>query len=1035
MWVKGIPVKIHELAKLHRVENNDVQRTARKCGLDPKSSSSELSSSDVKLIEAYVGEHGWVTTVRRQQLRDTQTLVNEPSRELSLPNVPPAEGLRRGSKFRLVAHTDYLDWLTATHQSSPRVRQKARLLHEQMLARGEPVSRSKHTAGPNKGWNRSPLGGSNQNHFYLYWARKGQKVAEPFALATGDILLRAVRHHDQTDEALPPNGEVEPLVQNDAVAAADADDQPYTQAQRAVAAISAPIRVVQGNPGSGKTTTLYLRARMVTGQRIAYLTYSERLAADARLELDAHLAANSTAVVATFGQLFSHGGGATDDARLDLDAAWREGVGADKRKLGRWTGFSQLLHAELYAHVIGGVAEEVPVQDVSGAGEESAKRAYLARRCAAIGEELAADAWRIGSGLAEVFPTICPGPFRARELLRQPALIEACAQWLGDVDLILVDEVQDLTRAEMAALFRVIAVGAKLHGKLPELIVAGDEGQTVRPTDFAWGVLNDVITANLNRRPEGFELTGNLRSPRVIAALVNRSWHLYKEVKKGGRPAGQAATEAAEDGIGRVLHCRFAGDDESLDRFVKELAQRLNVQWVSPFSADTKTAGADAAVLTATQVKGLGFPIVAVLNAGGHLARIDQLEHDVSDRRDLGDAARRTQIDQFRVTISRATDTLVFVEAGTDAFNRRLLQFLAVDAEGADTAIVRSLTVDELREQLKEDYADPVERAERYMDAAKAFLPDRPEEAAKRLEWASSHLANAQDAEDPDAKRERTHRLAKLRALTEMLRAAQAKSSTARQAACNTAAEFARAAGDAEFAAFCSDCVKFDLPSTAHAAQALRAAVGRFDTVDLAFSAAGGSLPIDNFLLDAARRIARGDAPISKQEFAAIFDALEHIGMIARKHNHLAEFKQLRDGVVDRAVAAVVADARKADAKNFPRTRLDDALKWLRRRDKPNPSLSGDIHELLGQFNEAIGEFEAAGRSVDALRCARTVANVPKAVELANKMELQDVAAALGWVKDLTDLAGRPVQQLGGVLTEAEKQQVTQAVVAALARR
>lgn len=1024
-------MKVHDLAKSHRVLKNDVQRTARKCGLDPKTSSSELSAADVKVIEAYAAEHGWVTAEHRQHLRESSAASDELGVEVITPTLAPAEARMRQSKFRLVAHADYLDWLTDERQLNQQIRSKAQLLHEQMLARGEPVSRSKHTAGPNKGWQRSPLGGSNGNHFYLYWARKGQKVSEPFALASGDILLRVVRHHDQTDEPLPTHGEVEPLLQNDAVAAADSEVQPYTPEQRAIAASSAPIRIVQGNPGSGKTTALYLRARNVPGKRIAYLTYSERLAADAGLELDAHLAQNSTAVVATFGQLFS-GRAAADDARLDLDAAWRDAVGVDKRKLGRWAGYSQLLHAELYAHVVGGVAEDAALPGISGGGEESAKRAYLTRRSHAVGEELAADAWRIAALFAEAFPTICPGPQRARELLQQPVLIEASAQWLGEVDLILVDEVQDLTRAEMAALFKVIAANARLFGKLSELIVAGDEGQTVRPTDFAWGVLNGVITANLNGRPESSELTGNLRSPRIIAALVNRSWHLYKEVKKGERPAGQAVAEAAEDGIGRVLHCRFAGDEKELDRFRKELAQRLNVQWVSPSSVDAKAADSDAAVLTATQVKGLGFPIVAVLNAGSHLTRIDQLEQDVSGRRNLGDAARRTQIDQFRVTISRATDTLVFVEAGTDALNQRLLQFLAVDAQGADTAIVRSLTADELREQLKEDYADPVERAERYMDAAKAFLPDRPWEAAKRLEWASAQLASAQDVDDLDAKQERTRRLAQLRAVTEMLRATQAKNSAGRQSACAAAAAFARAAGSAEFAAFCIDCEKFDVPSTAQAAQALRSAGRRFDTVDRAFSAAGGNLPIDNFLLDAARRIARGDAPISKQEFEAILEALEPIEMIARKHNHLDELKQLRDGVIDRAVAAVVADARRPGVKDFPRARLDDGLKWLRRRNKPNPGVSGDIHELLGQFDAAVGEFEAAARPADALRCARTVANVPKAIELANKLELQDVVISLGWVQDITDLARRRVQQQGVVLTDAEKLHITKAVAAAL---
>ncbi|MBY0505099.1 MAG: hypothetical protein K2X03_14400 [Bryobacteraceae bacterium] len=58
---------------------------------------------------------------------------------------------------------------------------------------------------------------------------------------------------------------------------------------------------------------------------------------------------------------------------------------------------------------------------------------------------------------------------------------------------------------------------------------AGDEAQTVRPTDFEWRWLNDLLHHRLGASSE-FKLSANLRSPRQIATLVNRVWDLYDEL-------------------------------------------------------------------------------------------------------------------------------------------------------------------------------------------------------------------------------------------------------------------------------------------------------------------------------------------------------------------------------------------------------------------------------------------------------------------------------------------------------------------------
>ncbi len=67
------------------------------------------------------------------------------------------------------------------------------------------------------------------------------------------------------------------------------------------------------------------------------------------------------------------------------------------------------------------------------------------------------------------------------------------------------------------------------------VLLAGDEAQTVRPTDFEWGWLNDLLHARVGT-PAEYKLKSNLRSPRRIAELVNRVWDLYAHLEKQ-RPA------------------------------------------------------------------------------------------------------------------------------------------------------------------------------------------------------------------------------------------------------------------------------------------------------------------------------------------------------------------------------------------------------------------------------------------------------------------------------------------------------------------
>ncbi len=100
-----------------------------------------------------------------------------------------------------------------------------------------------------------------------------------------------------------------------------------------------------------------------------------------------------------------------------------------------------------------------------------------------------------------------------------------------------MDEIQDLTPLEA---FVVLALGRNLNadGRYAPILLAGDEAQTVRPTDFEWAWLNDMLHTTLSQ-PLEFKLSVNLRSPRRIADVVNRAWDFYDYLHKHDRPSGR----------------------------------------------------------------------------------------------------------------------------------------------------------------------------------------------------------------------------------------------------------------------------------------------------------------------------------------------------------------------------------------------------------------------------------------------------------------------------------------------------------------
>ena len=94
-------------------------------------------------------------------------------------------------KYKIHCHQDVLEGML-THNLSP----KTTMAIRQIIAFGVTNVAKGCSDSVNKGWLRSPLGGAGGCHFYLWWTRKGSNPTKDSNLKDNDIVIRAIRHHD-----------------------------------------------------------------------------------------------------------------------------------------------------------------------------------------------------------------------------------------------------------------------------------------------------------------------------------------------------------------------------------------------------------------------------------------------------------------------------------------------------------------------------------------------------------------------------------------------------------------------------------------------------------------------------------------------------------------------------------------------------------------------------------------------------------------------------------------------------------------------
>lgn len=911
----------------------------------------------------------------------------------------------------IFCHVDYLQKMAENRANN--VGKRAALLLHRLLV-DERRQHYKSTRGANRGWRRSRLGGNQGSHFYAWWAPKGApplKNMPGFASAPdGAVFVRDIRHHDDHSE-LNPQALADHYLP---IAAADLRSEsmipaPWTQAQNRFASARNRVRIIKGHPGSGKTTALWNAAEASTARSALYITYSRDLAALAQAHFRRYALSDRNYRVVTFSD-FVRELIESDKPRVPENDSRRQFVKQlatlPPRQLGPWVDDRRALYDEIHAHLVGAA---LPVQ-IGRFGPCTSPRlpdrTYRDQRrpvlggeaCDALTDVVGTLARREGAEFFEhYFPELLLA-WQAAAGFKTELAQKLARRRLLEFDCIALDEAQDLTPLESWLIVQFASAVREHTGKPVSLLVAGDEAQTVRPTDFEWGWFQDLLHHKLES-PMEFRLGANLRSPRRIASLVNASWDLYSSISKQDRPGGAGEAEIDEDASDQILYCAATPGPE-LESLLDTLSEREGLAVIS--LAETLPEWVPEhlrhRVLTVSEAKGLDFHSVCALDPGRHLELILREDERVRRNHQVEPLSRRLAIDQLRVAISRPTERLYFLDVNpSPAATQRSLWFL--NRAGRSTEI-SPVIPEVVLKTLEEELLDRDERIRLCEADARQFLDAKPDMAWTRAKQAVSLAAASAD----DSVVRSAHLTLAQVAFCLAFRRVKLAPVLGAPDLYGEAHAAARSAGkDALGLVFLAAKLLEQPPAEEPLGQIVAAAFQLLETNRAAIE------PWLSVEFASRRQAWLAMIESAAAEFPSAPDALASLPFayqffeVADAANRLAE-------MAEKAVDALVAAGHPEMARII-----------LERMPGRRPKLLAQCYEAQKEHRKAAELYEQLGLRREAIRNYRAIPDARKAYELARDLEDYPAAPSLQWMGEVERVLARRPDNFLRVATEAEK--------------
>jgi tetratricopeptide (TPR) repeat protein len=907
---------------------------------------------------------------------------------------------------RLFCHQEFLEKMDE-NRSNTVGRRAALLMHRLHVNQARPYY--KPTQGDNRGWRRSPLGGNRGSHFYAWWAPRGAAPLadspEFEAAAEGSVFLRDIRHHDDHRPLNPQslNENYLPIELHD-LRSASLVPEPWTQPQARFADGRQKVRIIKGSPGSGKTTALWHAADATGGRAILYITYSHELAALAREHFDRFVSGNRRFHVVTYSQLLRDilkSDAPFQPVRRARGEFVKEIAGFSATILGPWLNEKAALYDEMHAHLMGaslpipvGRFPGFPDRRITARQYRDLREQFIGRAAAEAVVEIADTLQRRGARPVERFFAELDMAWMATNLVRAGG-----AAAFADFDCIALDEAQDLTPIEALL---VVELAARMS-RGASLLVAGDEAQTVRPTDFEWGWFQDLIHDRI-ASPQDFKLQVNLRSPVRIATLVNRVWDLYGAIAKQERPSGSGIAEIDENAGDQVIFCTAKSGPE-LDELLRAFSEREGLAIIAPGDEIPSYVPAELhdRVLTSFEAKGLDFQSVCVLDAGKWLDRVLQAR-DRGRGLELEDLSKRVAIDQMRVVLSRPSERIFWLDVNpNDRVLGNVREMLSFYGDR-----VYPVVPDVLLKTLEEETLDLEERVRLCERDARQLLEVRPALAWSRARQGVALLGEPNgkfSVNDPAARNSAQMTLCQV-AFTLAMRRVSLPSEMGRTDLFQEASYAASLAFRQNLGIlinhiashernFGDDKLSTMLPLAASLKEH-RTEVESWLLLELQPRAAGWMQLLED-RVDAMPEIIHPLLP----PLYDLFTPLEAAERTAR----------LRE----RALRALLRSGAFAPA-----------LKMLRETPDADPKLLAHCHEGLGELEQAAAEYLRAASPQDALRCYRGIPDFDKALELVDRLGQHPSKESLLWIRRMRDLAGERPPEFGKVIFPAEKKLLQQ---------
>ncbi len=915
-------------------------------------------------------------------------------------------------------HVDFLDQLEQQRQAP--IGKRASLLMQRMLVDPSRLH-FKATHGPNRGWRRSRLGGNSGSHFYAWWTvREGiPLLGEPsFTQAPdGALFLRAIRHHDD-HTPLPPASLDDYLP----LSVPDSRDNlfgpaPWTQNQSRFLKNAGSVRVLKGHPGSGKTTALLHAADATHRQRVLYLTFSSDLASVARDYFDRYCPRERSFSVLTVPVFLQQllGRELQLPSPAEARARFRRDVAGLQRNLGAWSSEVDALYDEMFAHLVGAAVPERAGRFPEAQEGRLPDKAYREQRDYYLGSASAGQVLDIARRLSRnlpdpaaltstYFPELAVAWECAKALHANPA---ALSQNFFSFECIAVDECQDLTPLES---YVVTALARALNKKaFAPLLLAGDEAQTVRPTDFEWAWLHDMLH-HLLTTPAEFKLSVNLRSPRHLAGLVNRVWDLYQEnLEKKDRPSGTGYAEIEDDSPDQLIYCT-APQGEPLQALLKELVQREGLAVIA-MDGQSVNSALRSFVLTPREAKGLDFQSVCVVGAGRQLQII---KRDPNGRQDSQVQAlrQRLAIDELRVALSRPSERLIWLDVSPDERTvEDTCDFLDTEMRGA-----APISLEALRQSLEEEALDPEERIQRCQQDARQLVDVKPDLAWSRAQQAYA-MAFHYYAEDPFS----SARPAERRLAARQLRVTAA--ATLAEVCFRLALRRVKLApelGRVDLYDQASTAAQFsDIPSSARILQMCGYAertVGKPTRVNTLTSLISllGDENVERHGWINQELAAKADGWV--RELDAHLEAGDNALLAARllpgffRTLQLPGYQERTQALIKRCTDLLLKDRK-----------YRQVLEVVRLGGVEQPAIEAQCYEALEDYAQAAVFYRKLGNKEKLLTCLRAVADFDGALQVVRELKTHPARESLEWLAVMQKaIAARPAN-FNRVMTAAEK--------------